>query len=86
MITGQLSTQIKNPEAGYPSAYDLQIEQASRDERVARMAAHFMEIDFEVNQTEVLAVAAEHGIFPDDVTERACLVHIVRKMDEAVYG
>lgn len=85
MITEQLHRQQESDEA-YSSANDLLVDRASRDERVGRMAARFMQISFEVDQTEVLAIAAEYKISPDDVTERACLAHILRKMDEVPDG
>lgn len=86
MITEQLPRQPKSDEACYPSADDMLVDRASRDERVGQMAVRFMEIDFEVDRTEVLAIAADYNIAPDDVTERACLINILRKMDEVTDG
>lgn len=86
MIKEQLHMQPKFDEANYPSRYDQLVERASRDERVGRMAAHFVIGDFRFDQAEVLAIATEYSIFPNDVTERACLSHIVRKIDEVTDG
>jgi len=70
----------------YPSAYDRLVEEASYDPAVADMAENFGRGKFGFDPNMVAALALKYGIFPDDVTEYACNVNLLRKVDKVLNG
>lgn len=65
------------------SLHDLLVEPAAP--AAVRLAADFGKVPFVFDQAEAESIAIQGNITLDEATERACLLHLVRLMEDGTF-
>ncbi len=83
MSMERIQSQDMHKMATSASLHDLLIAPVAP--AAVRLAADFTEVPFVFDQVEAESIAIQGNITLDEATERACLLHLVRLMEDGTF-